>query len=90
MGGSRSGRWGSSKPFAEGLAHFNLADCPAEVIAAAHAGPSARDEIAHQPRRETSVQVGHRVDWEGSPAAQTSALNPGAATDGSDGPANTP
>src|SRR5258705_13052070 len=31
MGGSRSGRWGSSKPFAEGLARFDLADCPAEV-----------------------------------------------------------
>jgi hypothetical protein len=31
MGGSRSGRWGSSKPFAEGLARFDLADYPAEV-----------------------------------------------------------
>ena len=40
MGGSRSGRWGSSKPFAEGLARFDLADCPAEVdlIDAARAG----------------------------------------------------
>jgi hypothetical protein len=40
MGGSRSGRWGSSKPFAEGLARFDLAHCPSEVslIAAARAG----------------------------------------------------
>jgi len=34
MGGSRSRRWGSSKPFAEGLARFDLADCPADVSAA--------------------------------------------------------
>jgi hypothetical protein len=34
MGASRSGRWGSSKPFAEGLARFDLADCPADVSAA--------------------------------------------------------
>ena len=40
MGGSRSGRWGSSKPFAEGLARLDLADCPSEVslIAAARDG----------------------------------------------------
>jgi len=40
MGGSRSGRWGSSKPFAEALARLDLADCPAEVslTAAARAG----------------------------------------------------
>jgi hypothetical protein len=40
MGGSRSGRWGSSKPFAEALARLDLADCPAEMslIAAARGG----------------------------------------------------
>lgn len=38
MGGSGSGRWVSSKPFAEGLARFDLADRRAEVIAAARAG----------------------------------------------------
>ena len=40
MGGSGSGRWGSSKPFAEALARLDLANCPAEmsIVAAARAG----------------------------------------------------
>jgi hypothetical protein len=38
MGGSGSGRWGSSKPFSEALARFDLADSSAEVNAAARAG----------------------------------------------------
>ena len=37
MGGSRSGRWGSSKPFAEALARLDLADCPAEMNVEARA-----------------------------------------------------
>lgn len=32
MGGSRSGRWGSSKPFAETLSRLDLADYPPEII----------------------------------------------------------
>ena len=31
MGGSRSGRWGSSKPFAEALSRLDLADYPTEM-----------------------------------------------------------
>jgi hypothetical protein len=38
MGASGSGRRASSKPFAEALARFDLADPPAGVIAAARAG----------------------------------------------------
>ena len=40
MGGSGSGRWGSSKPFAEALARLDLANWPAEmsIVAAARAG----------------------------------------------------
>jgi hypothetical protein len=32
MGGSGSGRWGSSKPFAEALSRLDLADHPTEMI----------------------------------------------------------
>lgn len=31
MGGSRSGRWGSSKPFAANLSRLDLADYPTEM-----------------------------------------------------------
>jgi len=59
MGGSRSGRWGSSKPFAEALARLDLADCPAEVslTAAARAGQMLEMTLPSQNGFDVTAQI---------------------------------
>ena len=59
MGGSRSGRWGSSKPFAEALARVDLANGPVEasLIAAARADQMLEMKLPSQNGPDVTAQI---------------------------------
>src|SRR5262245_27237486 len=87
MGGSRSGRWGSSKPFAEALSRLDLADYPTEMsLKAARSGGSLEmklptghgfDVTARIRFTTTSLHFGGCRVWMICPRCHRSGESPG-------------